>query len=159
MGSSRLPVRAHFEARSRFDSLAIISMTVKPPRYPSLLAPPLQSSFAPSPRPQPFGSELDLLGSLPSSRLHPRASTHHEAFQSSLRSVLRFSQPRDGFLHARARGLISSRYHVQGPPVQGLLPSPSHPPSSGGACPLAVAHPPLTDQNRLPRIVTSASRL
>jgi hypothetical protein len=48
---------------------------VKPSRYPSLRAPPLQSSFVPSPRPQPFGSELDLPRFLPSSRLHACAST------------------------------------------------------------------------------------
>jgi hypothetical protein len=33
---------------------------------------------------------------------------------SPRRSVLRFSQPLDGFLHLRLRGLLSSRSHVQG---------------------------------------------
>jgi len=138
--------------------LAIISLTVTPSRYPSLRASPLQSSFAPGPSPSPFGSELDLPRFLPSSRLHTHASTSREAFTAPLRSVLRFSRPLDGFLRARARRLVSSRCHVQGPPVQGLLLSHSHPPSSGGACPHVVAHCPLTDRDRLPRSVDSASR-
>jgi len=35
-------------------------------------------------------------------------------FQAPLRSVLGFSQPLDGFLRHRFRGLVSSRCHVQG---------------------------------------------
>jgi len=155
-GTASVRISEHVLDPSR---LAIISLTVTPSRYPSLRASPLQSSFAPGPSPSPFGSELDLPRFLPSSRLHTHASTSREAFTAPLRSVLRFSQPPDDFLRGRACELISSRCHVQGPPVQGVLGPHSHPPSSGGACPLAVARHPLTDRDRLPRLMPSASRL
>jgi hypothetical protein len=45
---------------------------------------------------------------------HTRSNFTRRLTQSRLRSVLRFSQPLDGFLRARARRLISSRCHVQG---------------------------------------------
>jgi hypothetical protein len=68
-------------------------------------------------------------------RAHPHSARDPNL---SLRAVHRFSQPLDGFICARACERISSRSHVQGPSVQGLLSPRSHPPSSGGACPLAV---------------------
>jgi len=64
-------------------------------------------------------------------------------------SVLRLSQPLDVFFRTTARGLVPSRCHVQGPLVQGLLTSRSHPPSSGGACPLAVRTATLTGKPAL----------
>jgi hypothetical protein len=53
-------------------------------------------------------------------------------------------------LRARARRLISSRCHVQGPPVQGLLSPRSHPSSSEGASPVPLFRRVLTDFRRLP---------
>lgn len=55
-----------------------------------------------------------------------------------LGSALRLSRPLDGFLRFRLRGLVSSRDHVQGFSVQGLLPIRGHPGSSPGACLLDV---------------------
>jgi len=66
---------------------------------------------------------------------------------STASSALRLA----GLFHPAATSRISL--------VQGVLPSRSHPPSSGGACPLAVIHPELTDRNRLPLRTPSASRL
>jgi hypothetical protein len=70
----------------------------------------------------------------------------------SLRSVRRLSQPLDGFLRARACGLISSRSHVQAHPVQGVLFSHSHLSSSERVCPRAVvsvrAHRPKSAATR-----------
>jgi len=81
----------------------------------------------------------------PSSRHHALASTFLRGFPiPRIRCVLRFSQPLDAFLRTRARGLISSRCHVQGRPVQGLLLLRSHPSSSERACPLAVVPGALT---------------
>lgn len=77
----------------------------------------------------------------PSSRHHVCASTCLRGFPNPrIRSVLRFSQPLDGLLRTHVRGLISSRYHVQDSPVQGVLLSCSHLSSSERACPLAVIH-------------------
>lgn len=80
-------------------------------------ATPLRSSFAQPPRRSPFGARLHLpLGFVPSSRLHSRAATFfRRASHAPLRSVLRLSQPRDGFFRSVARRLIPSRCHVQGP--------------------------------------------
>jgi len=57
----------------------------------------------------------------------PKVSTSAGGSQLPLRSVLRFSQPLDGFRHLRLRGPITSRSHVQGSSVQGFLPSHSRP--------------------------------
>jgi len=82
------------------------------------------------------------LGFWPSSRHHPCAATSLRRLPSpSLRDVLRFSQPLDVLLRTRACRLISSRCHVQDPPVQGLLSPRSHPSSSEGSFPLAVVPP------------------
>ena len=55
------------------------------------------------------------LGFRPSSRHHSIAATiPRDASHAPLRSVLRFSQPLDGFFRSRACRLISSRNHVQG---------------------------------------------
>jgi hypothetical protein len=101
-----------------------------------------------------------LPGSRPSSRPHPLASTDRatgprgprstissapaRGIQSRgrlphrpLRSVLRRSQPLDGLLRDRARGLVSSRSHVQDHSVQGLLSPRSSALSSRPPCPLA----------------------
>jgi len=61
-----------------------------------------------------------------------------------LRSVHRFSQPLDGLLRLRIRGLVSSRCHVQGSSsVQGLLPLHSGTRLVIEPCLLAVAARPL----------------
>jgi hypothetical protein len=55
------------------------------------------------------------LGFDPYSRHHSSAATFlRRASQALLRSVLRFSQPLDGFFRSRACGLIPSHSHVQG---------------------------------------------
>lgn len=51
-----------------------------------------------------------------------KVSTCARACPPSLRSVLRFSQPHDGFLHPLLCGLVSSRYHVQGSHRSGVCP-------------------------------------
>jgi hypothetical protein len=56
-----------------------------------------------------FRRSVHLPRFVPSSRHHARASTLREDLQSSLRSVLRFSQPLDGFRRTHAGGLVSSR--------------------------------------------------
>jgi len=61
-----------------------------------------------------------------------------------LRSVHRFSQPRDGLLRLRIRGLVSSRCHVQGyQSVQGFLPMHSGTRLIAGPCLPTVAARPL----------------
>jgi hypothetical protein len=68
--------------------------------------------------PSPFifrCSASPALGLCPSSRHHSSAATiPRGASHAPLRSVLRFSQPLDGFFRSRACRLISSRSHVQG---------------------------------------------
>jgi hypothetical protein len=55
------------------------------------------------------------VGFVPSSRHQSKAATFvRRASHAPLRSVLRFSQPPDGFFRSRPRGLIPSRCHVQG---------------------------------------------
>jgi hypothetical protein len=53
-------------------------------------------------------------------------------------SVLRLSQPLDGLLRLRFRGLVSSRSHVQGSSVQGFLPIHSPHWLVASRCPLAL---------------------
>jgi len=102
----------------------------------------------------PFGASSACLGFRPSSRQHPSAATSSRRRPSpSLRSVHRLSQPLDVLLRVRARRLISSRCHVQGPPVQGLLSPRSHPSSSEGSSPHAVAPP------RADRLSPAAARI
>jgi len=57
-----------------------------------------------------------------------RLSADAKAPTASLRSVLRFSQPLDGLLRARARGSVSPRCHVQDPSRSGCSPR-ARPPS------------------------------
>jgi len=100
-------------------------------RVPS---PPTPGSDRPKGRPTPT-----CLDFTPSSRPHTLASTSLQGFPCPrIRSALKLSQLLDGFLRTRACGPISSRYHVQGRPVQGLLLPRSHPSSSEGAYPHAV---------------------
>jgi hypothetical protein len=54
------------------------------------------------------------MGFLPSSRRYRRCPLRAGFPNVPLRSVPRFSQPLDGLLHLRLRGLLSSRSHVQG---------------------------------------------
>jgi len=62
-----------------------------------------------------------LIATSPAASTIPLRGTR--GFRSPLRSVLGLSQPPDGFLHHRLRGLVSSRSHVQGScSVQGILP-------------------------------------
>jgi len=104
-------------------------------------------------------SERPLLpGFLPSSRHHRRRLRPSRAPCENLaafarltggptlplRSVHRFSQPRDGLLRLRIRGPVSSRSHVQGSQsVQGFLPLHSGPRLIVEPCLLAVAARPL----------------
>jgi hypothetical protein len=73
---------------------------------------PLRSLFAFLPAP-PFRAAA-CLGVLSLFAVSPEESTIRGVSQFPLRSVLRFSQPRDGLLRFRSCGLVSSRYHVQG---------------------------------------------
>jgi hypothetical protein len=124
-------------------------------RVPSPLSPP--STFRP---------ELRLPRFRPSSRHHARAATIREASHAPLCSVLGFrnrstvcsARPLAGLFHPAATSRVRS--------VQGLLSPRSHPSSSEGACPLAVAAPSLTRPPPLSRTRTgchvrcpSASRL
>lgn len=70
-------------------------------------------------RSRPFGLERYLPGSWPSSRPHRLASTHARVPKPPLRSVLRRSQPLDGFLRKLACRLVSSRSRVQDPSRSG----------------------------------------
>jgi len=97
--------------------------------------------------------------SVPFIAVSPVASTCAGHPNLPLRSALRLSQPLDGFLRFRLRGLISSRDHVQGFSVQGFLPTRSHPGSSTGACLLDVVASALTGRGRCPRAGASSSRL
>jgi len=100
---------------------------------------PLQSSFALTPARSLSGSGR-LPGSPPSSRHHRVRPLDSRVPKSSIRSVRRCSQPLDGFLRIRLRGLVSSRSRLQGHLlVQGLTFSAQPPLSSSEAsCPLAV---------------------
>ena len=62
--------------------------------------------------PEPFGPKPHLPRFLPSSRRH--RSQLRNRHPTDCFSALRLSQPLDGFLHLRLRGLIPSRSHVQG---------------------------------------------
>ena len=76
---------------------------------------PLRSLFACLPAPL-FSSAQSCLGvpSLFAASLKVSTQCGHYLFPCPLGSVLRFSQPLDGFLHLRLRRLLSSRSHVQG---------------------------------------------
>jgi len=101
--------------------------TCAPGSFPRV-SPPLRSSFA-SLSDLRLSTRSLLPGSLPSSR-HHRWSPHPRAFSvAPLGSVLRFSQPLDGFLHHRLYGLVSSRSHVQGFHRSGVSPVPRRAPS------------------------------
>lgn len=112
------------------------------PRAHPLSLPPLQSAFASSPRSSPFGASFTCLGFRPSSRHHPCAATQPRKLPRS-----RFV-PSSGFRNlstfCSALGL-ADLFHPAATsrvlPVQGLLFPRSHPSSSEGACPLAVAPP------------------
>jgi hypothetical protein len=105
------------------------------------------------------------LGSVPSSRHHRKAATFfREASRAPLRSVLRFSQPLDGFFCSPACELVSSRNHVQGSSsFRGFSPDVAVPSSSEGASSLPLLHrrsPTRSDFRRLELSSTyDASRL
>jgi len=112
IGSPQHRVRARFRTRPRSYSLRRFSMTlglrgILPYalllfRVPSFSNPARNLSAASS----------TCLGFFPH-RDSTRARPLIAKLPVSLRSVLRFSQPLDGFLRARARRLVSSRCHVQ----------------------------------------------
>lgn len=77
-------------------------------------------------------------GFFPSSRYHFSAATFTRVPIASLGSDPRLSQPHAGLLRPEACRLISSRNHVQGSSVQGLLPPHVHPLSSRGAAPMPL---------------------
>jgi hypothetical protein len=117
LGSPRIGSVCLFQSpRTRYVRSAVPSLRLKN----ELILPcatPLQSSFVRAPRRSPCDARLHLpVGFVPSSRHHSKAATiFRGASHAPLRSVLRLSQPLDGFFRSRARGLISSRSHVQGP--------------------------------------------
>jgi len=76
----------------------------------------------------------------------PMASTVAGLPRRPLRSVLRFSQPLDGFRHHRLRGLIASRGHVQGSRRSGDSPAPQPSRLVAGPCLRAVAVRALTGE-------------
>ena len=88
---------------------------------------------------------------MPSSRLHPSAATFRDGSHASLRSVLRFSQPLDGFLRAPACRLISSRCHVQGlSPFRGFSPRAATLPRRKEPAPRPLSPATLTGLRRSP---------
>jgi hypothetical protein len=103
-------------------------------------ATPLQSPFVRAPRRSPYDVRLHLpLGFVPSSRHHSSTATiFRRASHAPLRSVLRLSQPLDGFFRARACRLIPSRSHVQGHL------------SFRGFSPVAATHPHRMEPSSLP---------
>jgi hypothetical protein len=117
----------------------------------SRAVPPPQSSFALSSCPKPFGSGLAYQGfgpprgitvSRPLPQRHPRPL---------LCSVLRLSQPLDGFLRETSHRLVSSGSHVQGShSFRGFSPRAAFLPSSGRAAPLSFVAPSSPAENRLP---------
>lgn len=116
------PLRACFRARSAYSS------TDRPPRSCSSgssfrARPPLQSSFASAPARSLSGTG-PLPGFRPSSRHHRARPPAAGAPNSPLRSVLRCSQPLDGFLRAPA-----SRACFIPQPPPGIVPR------SGGSLP------------------------
>lgn len=116
-------------------------------RVPSLRIPPPILS-----------EEASCLGFVPlrdTTRTRPLAA---RVSKSSLRSVLRRSQPLDVLLRAPARRLISSRSHVQGSSRSGASLSPQPPFLVGRSSPLVVGHPPLTSRSRCPRRASSTPR-
>jgi hypothetical protein len=134
-------------------------MTVTPPRStgPRLSSSEFLRSLVLAP--VPFGPKAHLPRFRPSSRLHFCASTCREASQASLRAVLRFSQPLDGFFRTKALRAYFIPLPRPGFPVQGLLPSPSHPSSSEGDYPRAVpSHRAHRPESRLPRRENATSR-
>jgi hypothetical protein len=121
----------------------------------SLAVYPLQSSFVSNRR-------VRLLANTPPARVsvlsrhHHRASTHAV---SQLRcSVLRRSQPLDGFLRPMARRSFSPCSRDPGLcPFKGLSSSHSYPPSSGGDAPLPLDRP-RSPTSGLPQDQSSTSR-
>jgi len=79
-------------------------------------------------------------------------------FPASRGSVLRLSQPLDGFGRHWHRGLVSSRSHVQGSSVQGLLPRRSLADSSPARASLSLS-PGCSPASRLPHPCASTARL
>jgi len=83
--------------------------------HPSLTLSPLQSSFAMSSRPTPFGAEaLPTSGLVPLRDITGQQPLTAEFSSPPLWAALRFSQPLGGLIHQPALGLVSSRSHVQG---------------------------------------------
>ena len=114
----------------------------------------IESRLAAAPA-EDFVPHRDITGGV-----HDPVSGHGHAglSRAPLRSVLGLSQPLDGFLRHRLRGLVSSRSHVQGSsPFRGFSRlaaghGSSPPPASA---PLGVAHSPAS---RLPCAPPSTSR-
>jgi hypothetical protein len=134
---------------------------------------PLRSSFSGAPRPDPARRDTrvsnhdrrpllprisSLIATSPAASTIPCPDTDTRGFQAPLRSVLGLSQPLDGFLRHRLRGLVSSRSHVQGSsPSRGFSRlaagnGSSPPPAS---VPFGCAHSPAS---RLPCAPPSTSR-
>jgi len=112
---------------------ARLSSRVHPSRTLLLFRVPSRPDLARSPLAQRPSSTC--LGFVPHRDFTPPRPHTAKRPTASLRSVLRLSQPPDGFLRDRACRLISSRCHVQDWPVQGLLLSRSPRASSTRAVP------------------------
>ena len=137
----------------------------RPPSVPAWFQPSTSSRLlrAPSPPTPPAAFRRGpptrvraLLATSPA-RVHslPRG------FQPSLRSVLRRSQPLDGFLRAPAPRLVSSSSRVQGALRSGCSPSAQQERFVTAQCPLAFRRHPArraTSRSARPRDVASASR-
>jgi hypothetical protein len=126
LGSPRPRMPVDFSSRP--------TIAIAPPSLRNVFAPRIQLSSrpflfrVPSPpvsRPSPPESrhERTCLDFSPSSRLHALASTFPQGFpRPCVRCVLRFSQPLDAFLRARACRPISSCCHVQDSSRSGCSP-------------------------------------
>jgi hypothetical protein len=115
LGSPRIASRTFFKARSAMFSTHRSPDPIKDRAHPSTRR---SSSELLRSGSSPFILRRTArlpLGSVPSSRHHRKAATFfREASRAPLRSVLRFSQPLDGFFCSPACELVSSRSHVQG---------------------------------------------
>jgi hypothetical protein len=128
-----------------------------PGSFPHVLS-PLRSSFASSSRPL-LSKQPILPRFLPSSRQHRSRPLNTGASQLPLCSAHRLSQPLDGLLRLRLRGLIASHCHVQGLFRSGGSPDLQPSRLIAGLCPLAVTEPTAHLLGGLPRSARPTSRL
>jgi hypothetical protein len=123
----------------------------------SRVSSPLRSPFAVPPV-LPVSGPLSCQGPVPHRGIIESVHSCGSLPGFPLRSVLRFSQPLDGFLRSRLRGFIAPRNHVQGLLRPGGSPDPQPSRLVAGPCPRAVVARTLTDRSRLPCSNASTSR-